>query len=255
MTGLRRILLLCAAVAVVSAPLRASSPEDVILFPGRPGILLIPHLGAALTLHSGTMQTSEQGAVCCGFDGGAGVGLLAGVRTFIPWLEDWQISPRVVLMQQGGVFTAEAARLPIRGAGNRLEEAVLEQKLTLARSTIAVDALVAYLLPDSRGYVLGGPALHIAAGTEASGQERIIDPAGVTFLDGTRTRDLRAPALVDAASVSLHLQLGVGTWVRVPAGFEINPELLVELPLTGAASGGTWKMYGISLNIGVGFEL
>ena len=97
--------------------------------------------------------------------------------------------------------------------------------------------------------------MHIAAGTEASGQERIIDPAGVTFLDGTRTRDLRAPALVDAASVSLHLQLGVGTWVRVPAGFEINPELLVELPLTGAASGGTWKMYGISLNIGVGFEL
>lgn len=255
MNASRVIVMLVVAAAVASAPVRAASPDDVILYPGRPGLILIPHLGAMLTLHSGTMPTSERGAPCCEFDGGAGVGLLAGVRTFIPWLEDWQLSPRVVLMQRGGAFTAEAARLPIRGAGNQLEEAVLEQKLTLSRSTVSFDALVAYLLPDSRGYVLGGPALHIAAGTGVSGQERIIDPAGVSFLDGARARELQSPALVDASTVSLHLQVGVGTWVHVPAGFDINPELLVDLPLSGATGGGSWKVYGVSLNIGVGFEL
>lgn len=246
---------LIVAAVVASAPVRAAAPDDVILFPGKPGLILIPHIGAMLSLHSGTMPTSERGEACCSFDGGAGVGLLGGVRTFIPWLEDWQLSPRVVLMQRGGAFTAESARLPIRGAGNQLEEAVLEQKLTLSRSTVSLDALVAYLLPDSRGYVLGGPALQIAAGTDVTGQERIIDPAGVSFLDGTRVRDLQSPALVDASTVSLHLVVGVGTWVHVPAGFEINPELLVDLPLSGATGGGSWKTYGVSLNIGVGFEL
>jgi hypothetical protein len=251
----RVLVLLVVAVAVASAPVRAASPDDVILYPGRPGLILIPHIGAMLSLHGGTMPTSERGVACCEFDGGAGVGLLGGVRTFIPWLEDWQLSPRVVLMQRGGAFTAESGRLPIRGAGNQLEEAVLEQKLTLTRSTVSLDALVAYLLPDSRGYVLGGPALHLAAGTGVSGQERIIDPAGVSFLDGTRARALQSPALVDASAVSLHMVVGVGTWVHVPAGFEINPELLVDVPLSGATAGGSWKVYGVSLNIGVGFEL
>ncbi len=248
--GATLIAVLCAV-----SPLQASSPEDVILYPGKPGLMLIPYLGASVNLHNGTLMSSELGSRCCGFDGGTGIGFLAGARTFIPWLEDWQLSPRIAVLQRGGTFTAEAIRLPIRGAGNALEHAVLEQTMTLSLSTLSLDGLVTYLLPDSRAYLLAGPALHLVMGSDVSSQERIIDPAGVTFLDGTRSRSVIAPTIEQSAGASLHVRLGAGTWLRVPAGFEINPEVLVDLPVTRATSDGTWKVYGIQLNIGVGFEL
>ncbi|MBL0175343.1 MAG: outer membrane beta-barrel protein [Ignavibacteria bacterium] len=244
-------LLLCAL------PLRADGPDapgDRILFPGSVRMLLVgPYGGIDYNMHKGTFSTTENGQSCCTFEEGTGIGLVAGLKAFIPLTDNLDFSPRLLYENRGGDFTALLQRYPIRGRNNAVEFADLENTLDITLHTFTIDVFASYRFTSFGMYVTAGPSMSFLFGDDYIQTETILGPPGVVYIDGTTTKQMFSGTLDITESMLFAVRGGLGVIFPVSDNIRLNPEVLYSFPLTKLSKDGDWKVSSVQATIGVLF--
>jgi hypothetical protein len=238
--------------------MHAGEPEpiDKILYPGAMvRILLGPYAGINLNMHSGQFSTSENGVTCCNFSEGDGIGLVAGIKAFIPISDAFRISPRLFYEQRGGDFTAELLSYPFFGANQMLEYVDMENKLEASLGTIGVDLFASYHTGVAGIYLAAGPSFCFVASQNFRKTESILRPSGVTYLDGSTSKAVFDGELEIVQDLLFGLRGGVGMLLPVTSEIQLDFEALYHLPLNSVSSESDWNASAFQATIGILFEL
>lgn len=229
-------------------------PKDKILEPGFRLLLLGPYGGVNFNFHRGQFRTTDGNYLCCEFNEGKGIGLVAGIKAFIPITEALHVVPRLAYESFGGEFTEQINDIPMRGAGNQLEYWNVEEKLKVTLNVFNVDVLGAYTLTSFGLYIAAGPAAHFTMKKEFKTTETILGPPGVRYLDGSTTKEfLKQETAV--RDMLFSLRGGVGALIPLTQSIYINPEALYSFPLTTVSKEGEWKASAIQATLGILFLL
>ena len=250
---------LCCLIALCANTLSARDggpgyPDDRILFPGNVRMLLAgPYGGIDANMHKGTFSTTEGGLPCCTFDNGSGIGLVAGLKAFIPLSDNFDISPRLLYENRGGKFTGALQSYPIRGQNNAVEIATLENTLDIALHTMTLDLFASYTFTSFGLYVAAGPSASLLLGKNFSQTERIVAPPGVTYLGGATSKEVFSGDFGITNSALFALRGGLGAIFPVSASIRLNPEVLYSFPLNKLSKDGDWKVSSVQATLGVLF--
>lgn len=228
---------------------------DRVLEPGAPPLQIGPYAGVTYSLHSGRFVTRERNIVCCEFNDGAGFGPAAGVRMSLSLGEAFFIAPAVGYESRGGTFDATPERLPILGRNNRIESVTMQSTLDVSLATLDVEALAGYRVGASGVYVTAGPAASVVLAQDYAKSERIVDPFGVTYADGTTVKALYDGDMGLVRPVLFAARGGVGAAIAIGDGISLNPQLLYSLPIGAASRADEWMLSGVHGTVAVLFDL
>ena len=228
---------------------------DRILAPGGAPAQIGPYGGVTYSLHNGEFVTTERNIVCCEFNEGRGFGPAAGIRMNISIGESFFIAPAVGFESRGGRFESAPERLPIFGRNNEVETLTFQSQLDVSLATINIEALAGYRIGGSGLYVTAGPAAGIVVSQNYRKSERIVDPTGVRYLDGSTEKELYDGDMGLVRTATVSARAGIGASIAIADGVALNPQVLYSLPLGAASNDGAWTIAGVHGTLGVLFDL
>jgi hypothetical protein len=144
--------------------------------------------------------------------------------------------------------------MEIIGQGLEPQDMHLEAELDVTLRLAGLDALLMWSPFDAGPYVLAGPSIGMKLYEEFRVTERILDPEGVTFLDGSREHEL-----YDDPDVTRSMHLGV----RVGFGYTmaLNPDLALGIEalylkgLQTVTETDEWSIQGLQATVALLFVL
>jgi hypothetical protein len=250
LTSILTILaMMIAAVAVALS--NPPAPDDDVLEPDARPILIGPYGGIDYNIHDGAFYTKVNGITCCQFDGGTGIGGVAGLKAFIPVGESFSITPRLLYENRRGTFITRNEHYPILGENNKIEQVNFENRLDASLNTVSIDAMASITVTSFGLYVTAGPTASLTVAKSFRKTESIYSPAGVKFLNGSTTRELFAGDLDFVNSALVSVRGGIGAAIAVSQAISINPEVLYTLPLNRVSREDSWKVSSIQATVGV----
>ncbi len=252
---MKRIFSIAVLLASASLILHTASAQDRILTPGVRMLLAGPYFGANYNMHTGYFSTAQGALTCCEFDGGEGIGMVGGIKAFIPIARKWFISPRIGFESLDGDFDATPQQYPILGIDNTMEMATLDNKLEASLQTASVDIHAVYIVAPFGLYITAGPSAAIIAFADYTKTERISDPPGVRYLDGSTEKLLYSGDLELTEGAVFFIRGGVGALIPLTTSLYFNPEVLYGYPLTKLSKLHEWKVGTVQLTLGALFIL
>ena len=237
-------------------PLRfVLSPHDAILLPSPWHPMLFgPYFGPDFTVNRGEFQITENGIPCCTFEEGTGLGYTAGMKIFFPLGGKSYVIPRIAYTRHNGSFESLPKWFPFRGTRDSVELTRFRDELTAPLPTLAADLFFSYQIDSGLGlYVAGGPALEYITRARFSMTETIAEPDGVTFIDGSTTREIEIDYIEEASQVVLGARAGLFLLYPITDFIYLNPELTVSLPVT--VINDNWRMFEVQGTVGLMFAL
>ncbi|MBI5645998.1 MAG: outer membrane beta-barrel protein [Ignavibacteriae bacterium] len=253
-TTLCLLAILCSAAPAGSdGPIH---PEDRILFPGAARFILAgPYGGIDAAFHTGRFSTTSNGLLCCSFDEGDGIGLVAGFKAFIPIGGRFDLSPRILYENPGGDFTAILQQYPIRGRNNAVEFVTLDNTLEVTLHMLSAELLATYTFTSFGLYAALGPSAGFILGNRFVKTETIAGPPGVTYLDGSTSKEMYAGSSDIVRGSVFTLRGGLGAKIPISRSITLNPEVLYGFPLSTVSTDGNWKVSTLQATLGVLFPL
>lgn len=251
---LRYILLL--AIISTSANVAAFSKGDRILEPGSGSAWLFgPFGGITYNMHNGNFTTTDGRFICCEFDKGSGVSYVFGLKAFIPLSESIELSPRIQLEGRGGEFTKLQKSLPILGKNNKVELMDIEDKLDVTLTTGTIDILADYKIPFHGMYIALGPSFGFLLSKHFKKNETIVAPPGVTYLDGTTSKQVFDGEMDIVNSFFFALRGGVGANFQISESIYLNPEILYSYQFNKVSKNEDWKASSLLITLGILFSI
>lgn len=228
-------------------------PRDPILEPGGRTPLIGVFGGPTFNTHTGQFTVSENGVVCCVFDGGSGVGIVAGAKAFIPLGDAFAISPRISFEDRSGKYVQETEAFSFLGANNQTETLRFHDELEMNLPGVTVDALATYTFTSFGLYAALGPSAGILVGKDFTKTETIPGPSGVTFLDdGSVSKTINSGEIATANTLQFGARGGLGANIPISGGaITLNPEVLYTFPLTKVSSVDEVKVSGLQATLGI----
>ena len=252
---LTRFLILI-LVSIVSINCPAFSKGDRILEPGTGTPWLFgPFGGITYNMHNGSFTTTDGRFICCEFDKGTGLSYVFGLKAFIPLSEVIDLSPRVQLEGRGGDFTKLQKSLPILGKNNKVEMMDIEDKLDVKLTTVTVDLLADYRIPFHGMYIALGPSFGFLVSKHFKKNETIIAPPGVTYLDGTVSKQVFDGEMDIVNSFFFAIRGGVGANFAISESIYLNPEILYSYQLNKVSKQEDWKASSLLITLGILFSI
>jgi hypothetical protein len=228
---------------------------DRVLAPGGPSLQIGPYAGITYSLHSGSFVTTEHNIVCCEFNEGRGFGPAAGIAMSLSLDEAFFVRPSIGYEERGGTFASEPQRLPFFGRNNEMETMTFQSTLEVSLATLDVEALAGYRIGETGLYLAAGPSMSVVLSQHESKSERIVDPAGVKYLDGTTEKSLYDGDMELVRPTLFSARAGIGASIEIAEGMALTPEVLYSLPLGAASRSDEWSVAGVHATLGLLFEL
>jgi hypothetical protein len=228
---------------------------DRVLAPGAMTLQAGPRTGVTYSLHDGRFVTTERNIVCCEFNQGRGFGPAAGVTMSIPLSEAFFLRPSVSFEARGGSFESTPEVLPIFGRNNEVESMTFQSTLDVSLATVALEAMAGYRLGSSGLYVTAGPAASVVLSQHYRKSERIVGPAGVTYLDGTTEKVLYDGDMELVRPALFSVRAGIGAMLPIADGITLAPEVLYSLPIGSTSVTDEWSVAGVHATVAVLFDL
>jgi len=212
-------------------------------------------LGAARHMHEGSFGTPEFDEERGEFGKGAGIGPLVGTRVDIPLARSVVFSPRVLGECLTGEFTSSKLSLPIVGHNMEPDVMTVEQRLDANIKVLTVDLPLAWVFGGSGLYVVVGPSLSLAVSEYYELNESIVQPSGVSYLDGTTETKLFTGDLDLTRKMQIGLRGGFGYNFPVSTDIKIGLELLFHFALSNMHESGEWNRSAVLLSTALLFTL
>ncbi len=183
---------------------------------------------------------------CTEFGGERGFDFSAGAAFYLFLSQTWSIQFRAAYerislpfqrQEQIGKAIIGDTRVPI------VSEFTLDPTLT----EISFKPLLQYALLGSLLYLDAGPSLGYLVQTTFTQQERLLEPAGVTFLDGTVVRNYYAGDIPQVQRLQLGVSIGIHSELWLSKSIRLVPELLYTYRFTPIVRGLHWyaaNLYG-----------
>ncbi len=253
----RKILILLISIASASM---LYAGRDANLEPATPTHWYIGGFaGINSNSHTGTYGLYDDNRPCCTFNSGSGVGVVLGVKAFIPLTERISFEPRVVFEGRGGTLKGSAYEQSIRGQNNQVELASYQDELVTTLPYLCVDALADYIVIPKYGlYVCAGFSMGMAISTSYTQYENILGPADVTYVNSGLTRqEVNSAKLPDFQSFQFGVRFGLGANIHLKNKLYLSPEVLYTIPFTSYSSnaGTAWKSTQLQPTLGICFQL
>ncbi len=226
-------------------------PIDKILNPSGATFLIGPYIGVNAAMHSGGFTITENGLTCCRFDKGSGLGVVGGIKAFIPLTENIDLSPRIAYEGRPGTFNDSSEPLPFLGANNQVELLRFDEELEAKLAAITFDILGTYTFTEFGLYAALGPSGAIFAGKSFTKIETIPGPAGVLYKSGGTSRQVTSGDLTNLAGLQLDLRGGAGVKYPITETLFLNPEVLYSFPLSTVTTVDSWKTSGLQGTLGL----
>jgi|GEM_PF-1090700 len=240
-------------IPAAPAPAPPPLPRDPILEPGGRPLLVGLFGGPTFNSHTGQFTVTENGIVCCVFDGGSGIGIVGGAKAFIPFGDAFGVSPRISYEDRSGTYTQETEAFSFLGANNQVETLRFHDELGMNLPSVTIDALATYTFTSFGLYAALGPSAGILVGKDYTKTETIPGPNGVTFKNsGGTSVTINSGNLGTANTLQLGARGGLGAAFPIAGGaVTLNPEVLYTFPLTKVSSVDEVKVSGLQATLGI----
>jgi hypothetical protein len=169
--------------------------------------------------------------------------------------EAFFLEPSVGYASRGGSFAAAPTRLPFFGRNNEVETLTMQSTLDVSLATVETQALAGYRIGATGLYIAAGPSASFVVGQHYNKSERIADPSGVRYLDGSTEKELYDGDLDLVRPVLVAMRAGAGATIEIADGITLNPELLYSMPIGAASRVDDWKLAGLHGTLAVLFDL
>lgn len=234
--------------------LRAQS-GDLILDPDGPEgyFSLVVTGGLIARNHTGQFTLTEEDIVCCQFDGGTGTGPSLALRGEYALDQAGRLRAglRIGMTSGSASFLSDPEVLPVLGADHRPQDGTFQNELTIGTTWLDVAPFGMVKLIDADLYLTLGPSWSTRLSTSTDLQERIVAPQGLTYLDGTTTKERQNLPVVLVADDRFAVVGGLDFRYPVAERLRIAAELLYEHPLSAFGASEEWKASGVSAGVGV----
>jgi hypothetical protein len=248
------------ALSLVLIPFLVSnlySGYDRILAPSKELTYLIGPYGGGY-FHSGisSLFIPDEPADCrTPFSSESKLGIMYGLKAFIPITDFISVSPRVQLGNISSDISRNGKSYPILGHNNQLESASGIDKLDLKLNTMDIDLLLTYSYVSLGLYAAAGPSVGLLSSSDYTLTTNLVAPAGVTYLDGSTSQTLSTGKMSNLNNLLLSVRVGIGWNYQLTDFLFLNPELLYSLPLSKIDKDSDSKIGGFLFTVGVLFSL
>ena len=235
--------------------------QDMILNPsgGDGPLFRIGLLGGVISQnHAGEFTLTENGIRCCTFDGGSGLGPTVAIRgEYLPDPEGLlAIALRLGLSSEGAEFRSDPEILPILGVGNGLSQGTFENDLKVATTTLEIAPLAMVRVVDLDLFLSLGPVISRSISTRSDLTEHLVEPQGLTYLDGTREKSREDIPATLVAETRVSLAAGIDLRLPVTDRIDLASEVHYRHPLSGFGEvDNEWVATGVVGTLGIMFSL
>jgi hypothetical protein len=188
---------------------------------------------------------------CCpDYSDGDGLGLGLGLLYEIPLSLRLSLSLRASYAAHDGLLQSqEATTVSVGGVPT---PAVIEHSLDATLTTVGIEQIAGYRVFADL-YVNAGGRLGFVLGKTFNQKEILLEPAGGTFENGLRTRNIQNGDIPDAAALRTSLIAGIS--YRLPMDVDgsliLVPELLFEYGASSLVSGLDWSVNTVRAGVSV----
>ena len=260
--SLQILFMLLIAAPITSAQQAALTPPepfpvDKVLGPTGARLALGLYGGIISNDHTGKFTLSEDGILCCQFDGSSGFGPTVALRAeyFLNRKETRGFTVRLAWEDQSAEFESAVEQLLIFGQDNRPEQANFQNKLDASLSAISFSLLFMFKLIDLDLYVSAGPSLTYFASPSFDENEQILGPTGMTYLDGTTELSLPDIPVNDIESTYFAFIGGLDLRYPLSDKLSLGSEIFYRFPLTKITTNEDWKVSNLITTIGVSLSI
>lgn len=211
--------------------------------------------GVGFNTYKGTFSTFENSNECGKFTDGKGSGFLLGAKAEYKLSHKFNLYGSIVYEDRSGDFNSSSITAPVFIADDKpLQTATLEQRLQVNLDYMAISPLIKYKPFEFDLGILFGPSFDFIIHNEMTHTENIIDPPGLYFLDGTKTRQVLSNKIPSKNSFLIDLKAGISYGIPVD-DFLLSPEIFYCLPLIKVTSDSNWKISGLQLFLSFSYGL
>ena len=243
--------------ATITPPDPFPIPIDKVLGPGGARFNIGLYGGIISNSHTGEFTLSEDGLVCCQFDGGNGIGPTVALRgEYFPNRKGtWGIGARIAWEDQSAEFESGVEQLLIFGENNRPEQADFQNQLDASLSGISFSPLFMFKLIDLDLYISAGPSITYFASPSFDKTEQILGPSGVTYLDGTTELSLPDIPVNNIESTYFSVMGGLDLRYPLSDNLSLGSEVFYRFPLTKISTDEDWKVSNLIATLGVSLSI
>ncbi|MBN1448057.1 MAG: hypothetical protein JXA28_09005 [Bacteroidetes bacterium] len=203
------------------------------------------YLGVMVSAHSGGFIFPAEQPPMIAYDDGSGLGPALGIRVDIPFTSSLSLSSRLFAECRRGTFTSAPFQQMIIGQHLEPQPMSLEDELDVILRIAGIDLLLQWQPFDANLYLAAGPSLGFKLYEEFTVTERILDPPAVTFLDGSREREMYQGDPDMSRGVHAGIRLGLGYILPIGSDLATGAELSYVVPLQTVTEADDWKLTGL----------
>jgi hypothetical protein len=212
--------------------------------------------GGLYSMHSGGFHFPESTLPpVTAYDEGNAFGPSFGVRFDIPLARGLWLSPRLFAECRRGDFTSNPFTTEIIGQDLQPQTMTLEDDLEVILRTAGVDLMVQWSPVAGGFYVLGGPSIGLKLYEEFRVTERIVSPARVTFIDGSREKEVYDDDPEFTRDLTLGLRAGAGYTIALNRDMALGVEAQYLILLQPVRDDSDWSLSGLQATLALLFAL
>ena len=242
-------------LTLTSVSLHAQSGEDSAPAGATGRYAIGVTAGGTYMLHGGGFSFPREAPPRIAYDEASGYGPAFGVRVDIPLGQGFQLSPRLFAECRRGDFTSDPFVMEIIGRDLRPQDMLLEDELDMTLRVGGLDLLVTWYPAGSGFYLAAGPSIGMRLYEEFRITESIRSPAGVSFLDGSTSREMYDDDPGITRSLHLGLRAGPGYRLAIGSDLALALEVLYLYPLQSVAEDSDWTVQGLQGGVSLLFIL
>jgi len=231
---------------------QAQEQEQPPPLPVRIGVFV----GGLYSMHSGGFHFPESTeAPITAYDEGTAFGPSFGIRFDLPLLRNLHLSPRLFAECRRGDFTSDPFTMEIIGQDLQPQSMTLEDDLEVTMRMAGIDLMLQWSPFGTGPYLLAGPTVGMKLYEEFRVTERIVEPALVTFLDGSRSKEMYDDDPEFTRDLTLGLRAGVGYTLALNRDMALGVEAQYLMLLQPVREDGDWSMAGLQATVALLFAL
>ena len=248
------LALLIGAPGVLRAQTSDASPAADTPAKQRSSFAFGVYFGALASTHGGGFTFPGEQPPVITYDEGSGVGPAFGIRADIRLLSSLSLSPRLFAECRRGTFISDPFVMEIVGQNMQPQDMRLEDELDVTVRLAGLDLLVQWHPLPFDLYLAAGPSIGLKLYEEFTVTERILEPDGVTFLDGSRSREIHSGDPDRTRALHAGVRAGAGYMLRLGNDLAAGTEVLYLVPLQTVTEEDDWSMQALQATLSLLFR-
>lgn len=191
---------------------------------------------------------------CTEFGGEQGLDLSGGAAFHLFLSRTWSIQFRAAYERIGLVFR-EQEQIGKAIVGNTRLPVISEFTIDPTLAEVSFRPLLQYALLGSLLYLEAGPSTGYLVEATFVQQEKLLEPAGVTFIDGTVVRNHYAGDIPEVQKLQLGASVGFHSELWLSKSVRLIPEVLYTYRFTPIVRGLQWHASSLYAGLGLAVRI